>query len=388
MIANMREGWVKSMLRDKAANDMRLDLGLQDLPQYLLQAKRRIFTANTNQTETISTVAIADIFANSGQKLLILSAPGAGKSFLLAELALILLDRAEDIGTQSNKPLPIWVNLANWRKEDPRRKKGRNDVKINKWGFEDWLAENIHETYSLSARVTSAWLEADQICLLLDGLDEVDPNQQAACVEALNRFIYNFSPPVVVCSRSQEYTNGTARLNINRIVELQPLDEETVISYLSSSEKLEEIKKTAQRDRDLMELCTTPLFLDILSRSFLGGEIRVLKRRKSKKGLRSLIFNQYITQMFSRRPLLGAGYSSRQAVRWLRYLANQLVQRSRIVFYIENLQADWLSSRDQNTLWGYRVLVYGALFRLFRDPIVFRRSIHLSTPTSGRRATQ
>lgn len=361
MIANLYASAIKPMLEDTAAEKMRMELGLQDAPQHLLKAKRRIVGSGPQDPALETTASIADIFTASGQKLVILGDPGAGKSFLMAELAEALVEQLE---SEPNRPVPIWVNLSTWSKS---KSKGENvnDDKGAEWLFEDWLAEAIHNAYSLSPRVTRAWLAADQICLLLDGLDEVAKDQQENCIEAINRFLYSYSAPIVVCSRRQDYAQLAERLNLNRAVELLPLDEADVTRYLSSTELLSPVREAVFNDQNLMDLCTVPLFLDILSRTFTGVDSQALDELSDTTDLHRTIFNNYIKNMFARRPLTKQEkYSAAQALKWLRYLAGHLSQRSVTIFYMEDLQNDWLAGQDTRTLRVLKGLVSGLVWGL------------------------
>ena len=46
----------------------------------------------------------------------------------------------------------------------------------------------LNEQYDVPRKTGQAWVEADQILPLLDGLDEVALEHRAACVEAINSF--------------------------------------------------------------------------------------------------------------------------------------------------------------------------------------------------------
>jgi predicted NACHT family NTPase len=54
---------------------------------------------------------ITNLFDEYGEALLILGAPGTGKSTLLLELAERLLDRAEQ---DDNQPMPVIFNRSSW----------------------------------------------------------------------------------------------------------------------------------------------------------------------------------------------------------------------------------------------------------------------------------
>ena len=50
---------------------------------------------------------------------------------------------------------------------------------------------------------------------LLDGLDELSPSRQEACVRAINKFRQDYRPKhVIVCCRFAEYENFTIKLQL------------------------------------------------------------------------------------------------------------------------------------------------------------------------------
>src|SRR5207249_2307501 len=68
---------------------------------------------------------------------------------------------------------------------------------------------------------------------------------------------------------------------------------------------------------------------------------------------RSELLTTYVERMFVRRGA-GARYRPEQTVHWLVWLACALSQHSQVVFYLENLQPDWLPS--QKSRWQYALV--------------------------------
>ncbi len=132
--------------------------------------------------------SIVDAYNEASMGLLLLGAPGAGKTLLLVELARELLTRAEQ---DSQHPLPLIVNLSSWA--------------MKRLLLADWLKEQLWLDYRIPADLSQSWIEQDQFLLLLDGLDEVDDSARTACIEAINTYRREHFVPLVVCSRSQKY---------------------------------------------------------------------------------------------------------------------------------------------------------------------------------------
>ncbi len=142
-----------------------------------------------------SDIGIVQVFDDdsTGGKLLILGAPGSGKTTALLELAQELITRAEADGAE---PMPVLCNLSSWR----------HDGK----GLAPWLVDHLKVKYGVRKDLGNAWLNDQWLVPLLDGLDEVPPEHQEACVQAINDFQQEFRPRhIVVCCRFAEYRESS-----------------------------------------------------------------------------------------------------------------------------------------------------------------------------------
>lgn len=90
----------------------------------------------------------------------------------------MLLDLARDLIARArrdeNCPLPVVFNLSTWGADQPP--------------LEEWLVAELRSRYNVGPAVARPWVAQGEMCLLLDGLDEVAPDRQAACVQALNAY--------------------------------------------------------------------------------------------------------------------------------------------------------------------------------------------------------
>ena len=84
------------------------------------------------------------------------------------------------------------LNLASWwRKQEP---------------LADWIAHEAGMSYQVPTRTIRRWVDEEAVIPLLDGLDEVLPEQREACVEAINRFHHSYrGVGLAVCSRVGDY---------------------------------------------------------------------------------------------------------------------------------------------------------------------------------------
>ena len=199
---------------------------------------------------------VGEIFEESGQGLLILGAPGSGKTITLLQLAEDLLAEANFPG----QPMPVVLNLSSWAQE--------------KQSLADWLEAEIFVQYGVGRNLAKQWLESNSLIYLLDGLDEVAEEARDACITAINQFREDKPGepgivPMVVCSRMADYEKLSQRLNLNTAIQIQPLSDEQVDSYLSHEKlELQTVRGLLQDDPPLRELTRSPLLLNVMTLAY------------------------------------------------------------------------------------------------------------------------
>jgi predicted NACHT family NTPase len=148
------------------ATEMRL--GLQNAPD-LVQLSYAQSTAVPGQLLTVE-----DAYGQAGGQLVILGAPGSGKTTEALKLMRALLREAR---LDEAAPVPEIFPLSSWAKEHKP--------------ILEWLADQLR------ARHGRPWSEArslvwhHQVVPVLDGLDEVAPEHREECVQAINSFWEN-----------------------------------------------------------------------------------------------------------------------------------------------------------------------------------------------------
>lgn len=176
--------------------------------------------------------------ALSPRRLVIVGEPGAGKTVLLLELQICLLEKRRE---NRNIPVPVLVSAP------------ACDVEME---WDDWLAEQISLQFSFPRRRANKLVSRQRILPLVDGLDEMDPATLAgeseperaeALVRALNESMRGRErAPVVVACRRREYDRLTEKISIDKAtqVELTGLSGEEAAAYLKS-----QFRDKAERDR-------------------------------------------------------------------------------------------------------------------------------------------
>jgi hypothetical protein len=92
---------------------------------------------------------ITDVFAELKQALLILGAPGSGKSTLMLELA---RDRLAQARRNASLPVPVVFHLSTWAGE--------------RLALADWLVDELDKRYDLPARIGRACVAGAHLLVL------------------------------------------------------------------------------------------------------------------------------------------------------------------------------------------------------------------------------
>ncbi|MEM8860311.1 MAG: NACHT domain-containing protein, partial [Chloroflexota bacterium] len=329
-----------------------IELGLEERSEYVHNPLRKVeeFPANSEQAFPDGTTA-ADIFEDigAGRTLLILGEPGSGKTVTLLKLAESLIARTEN---DLSQPLPVVVNLSSWAKQ---RK-----------SIAEWLVQELYEIYGASKSLGKAWVDQEQLILLLDGLDEVDAKYRKDCVQALNQFIQEHGlTEMIVCSRIRDYQALSERLKLCSAICVQPLTSKQIDQFLEQvGESLAALKIALQQNRaELQSFASSPLILSIMSLAYQDYHAELLFTGASEDQHKQL-FDTYIERMFMRRGTTQA-YSREHTLCWLAWLAKRMMNASQTVFLIERLQPSWLPSKFNRVIYRLAtVLIFGLAFGL------------------------
>jgi|GEM_PF-3413719 len=167
-------------------------------------------------------------FEKRFKRLLILGEPGAGKTVMLLEFALLLIDKAL---SNFNYPTPIILNLATWRNEYKH--------------FETWLEVNMVYAggeYGTSKKYAAELMKGKNLLLLLDGLDEIPEDDRNSCLVELQKFIIKQEnsqansdfPQLIICSRINEYASMFIDAPVRASLKIESLNSESIKTALRS----------------------------------------------------------------------------------------------------------------------------------------------------------
>lgn len=333
MLQRIRHKWIDGVFEPSLASAARLVLGLEPRPELLDLGSRTVRRLGQPPEQLPEGASIDDVFSRVGGGLLIVGAPGAGKTTALLQLCDKLLSRAEH---ESSQKIPVVFNLASWARD--------------RTSLGTWLIDELSRAYQVPRRIASEWIEEEKLTLLLDGLDEVSGSYRAACVDTINEWRDEHGlVPLVVCSRTAELQELSGRLRLEEAVELLPPSDDEVDRYLSCLEAtgtpLGDVRAALVSDPELQELLHSPLMLHVVALAYHGRPAVALYESGTSAQRQARLWESYIARMFEQRPLSpDCRYTDGRAVVWLAQLARALRDRDQTEFHLDRLTPDWLPS--------------------------------------------
>lgn len=333
MRQKVRNFWVEGVLEKSLYAEARLELGMETKPEAVENPWDTVLHhIDYGDYKLPPETKIKDLFDSMNGEMLILGEPGSGKTTTLLELARDLINLTFEDELQ---PIPVVFNLSSW-----------ND----RWkNLGVWLTDELNSKYQVPKKVASEWIEDGQLILLLDGLDEVKQEQRNMCVDAINTFRREHTIDLVVCSRIADYESLTSKLQLQGAIVLQPLTAEQIDSYLASfRDELAAIRALLQADSTLQEMVQSPLLLSILVLAYRGMPTETLQAIGTVEARRKHLFEAYVERMFDRKGK-DDRYTQAHTLHWLSWLARQMVEHKQSLFYIEELQPNWLTHSQHQT---------------------------------------
>jgi eukaryotic-like serine/threonine-protein kinase len=350
---------------------------------------------------------LSGLFAAAGESLLILGAPGSGKTITLLQLLQELLQTARAAG---QAPIPLLFNLSSFAAFTRKATPAVAPQPVNENGapatvpatgeqaarapltqekketLTDWLAKQAYAQYRLNRATTREQLAAGRFVLLLDGLDEVsnEAGQREQCITAVNDFMAQTPCGLVVCSRIADYRVLQNRLALAHALVLQPLSNRQIEAFIrelpvdseqysvsSSQYSVSEpgvMLARVKADWQLREALRSPLLLNLYPQAFAalspdGDDGATVESR------RQALFAAYVETVFERpetagEPAKEGADNKEKSLGWLRFLAGCMQQHGSSLFFVEALQPTWLPSELIGRYRGLYGLFLGLIFGL------------------------
>lgn len=292
--------------------------------------------------------AIGDIFTRANGRLMLIGLPGSGKTTIVLQLALHLLERQDG-------SFPVVLNLATWRSEFQT--------------FEAWLRRILPAELGASTGLAEQIRKSLPLILLLDGLDEVPEADRDSLISVIGEYGADPNRQFLISSRTAEYS-FTKDAPVNAQVEVAPLTIEQVEMSLSASAHIQpearRLLNAIKSDPLLRSAVENPFYLNTAQLLFASG------KNWSELGFKATDVTgrqKELVERFVERALnfkTGNQYPPRKTRHWLSFLASRMTLRNIVTFELRDLQNNWWNGSFVEMFWAWLVngLVYGLFFGL------------------------
>ena len=270
---------------------------------------------------------MAQIFHEGRGRLLILGAPGAGKTTLMIQLVIELLDSELD-------SMPVLLNLATWSK--------------NFITLDAWLKEILPAELGVSKRFASEIIQQNRLILLFDGFDEIKEDDRVSCLEAIARYGEDSVRRYSISSRKKEYFEVAKDAPVESQIEVGPLSIQQLEAELQrlwsdpiKPERGARLLWNAIQENELLRtVVEIPFYFNSLQILFSGSNTWAELQIKAKSVEE---MQDQITARFVQYELDGARekYPAEKSMHWLSFLSSRMNQRNMVVLELRDLQYDW-----------------------------------------------
>lgn len=392
LLERLRKTWISGVLEKSLYHEARLELVLKEVKDQ----KQETLPPGTLVIQKFDELG-------QGGTMLILGEPGAGKTTTLLELARDLLGRAEQ---DVDAPLPVVLHLAAWNRRDCKKcswlRFGRSKPEPQK--LENWVIEELHNSpviedltgkdrhYEIDRKVARYWLREQRLVLLLDGLDEVAPEQREDCVKAIREFRQAYRlVEMVVCCRTG-YQELKAKLEFQQELMIQPLTLQQIEESLEKTTGNLLAIKNILPNEILQKIANCPFTLWMLERACKDDSVRQLPSILPGERIKFLL-DLYIHQQlkhpqeyirYQKEYIHSFDFVNQQKSQliWIKRLAENFKSN----FSINHLNIQWIIRNTNNNAWHQKTIAAINIFLLFGLAVMLNLGIVInnkSIPESG-----
>ena len=262
-------------------------------------------------------------FEEANGRLLITGIPGVGKTVVMLQLVLSLLQ-------EKTHAIPVLLNLATWQS---------SFVKL-----EVWLEKILPSELGVNTVLAKKVLKEIPLILLLDGLDEVNEEDRKSCLEAIGRYGSDAGNQFAIATRKQEYINVRKDAPVYLQIEVEPLQFIQIKAELNrigyQQPEALPLLKAMETDPVLRAVIKTPIYFNIMQLLFANGA-RLDDFKFSSKNT-SEIQDAIIVKLIDDELKLGEKkWPVKWSKQWLSFWASSMSRKNLVVFELRDLQYDW-----------------------------------------------
>ena len=337
LLLRVREFWVDGLLQQNK-NPLSTMPQPKTLSYSLVDVPWKPTGRGTPNTESLSpTLPLTKIYHRLKHRMLILGDSGHGKTLSLIEILKNVCDDAQhsDVFTH---PIPVLFTLSSWHP--------------GKGTLFDWMVDELAIKYVIPRKYGRRWLEQRFIVPFLDGLNEVQPEYMAACIEVINDFSSQYTPRgLVVSCRKQEYVAAGVKLNLNGSVTLESLEKETIVDFMNA-DRWKHLRAAIEDAPELEAMLQVPLILQIAC-EVVDDNSEFFKSEELRTGISDTIFKRYvdITLHTSEQDQHHRTVNQRTGT-VLHQLASGMMKTGDTVFLFETLQPKWLRRKATSIIYA------------------------------------
>ncbi|MFK7923392.1 MAG: CHAT domain-containing protein [Bacteroidia bacterium] len=345
LASKVRQFWIEGKLEQDITLKPPIELDKKLLPKAVKNDWEGVINVPNQEEESVPAgKVLMTLFDEKERSLLILGEPGYGKTISLLVLAQDLIRRFEQDASQ---PIPIVLFLSTW-----------SDSKLS---MMDWAIREINQKYKIPEEQSENLLDEGRIILMLDGLDEVVPNQREACVKAINDLYAKQTEQgqkmgLAVCSRYDAYSRLAERFNFEGAVLLQPLSEAQINTYLlKAGDSTAGLQQLLDATPSLLAEAQSPLMLGMINIAYQLDPAAFDNWREDlqEDGPHGLLVETYLTHVLERKGRQDPPFSDETVSDGLSWIAKRLKTHHHSVFWLENIQPNWMPNL------GHRILNVG-----------------------------
>lgn len=278
------------------------------------------------------------------KQLVLLGPIGAGKTILLTQLALDLLEEASQDAT---KPIPVIFSLTSWKPQQ---------------SLQTWMLQELAQSLNKEPARIERFFKVNLILPLFDDLDKIASFEaRLDCAKALHSYqqqSQDLVQPMVLACREDEY-RALPELQLYGEVHIQALDYAEIQAYLRD-QACTQLLEMLDRQAKLQTIAQSPLFLHILVTEYndhkLNQSISFAGRDISQE-----LLETYIQKRFKEAHTREHPIEEMQAfLGWL--AAAMFKQGNQQHFYLEKLDSSWLPSKAwQMAFLGLKMLIFSLM---------------------------
>lgn len=286
------------------------------------------------------------VFQQTKGRLLLLGAPGAGKTMQLIQLA-------QDLLMSEPEAMPVILNLATWTSDYPT--------------LLDWLKKSLPYELGTNEPLALKLLAHRRVILLLDGFDEIGPQHRVSFFEKMAEYLaVHLHQEFVISSRIDEYLEAAAEKTppiVHQPVEVAALSIERIreklrLMEVSGEPAARRFSAALDADSLLGEAAAKPFYFNCLQMLFAlkpWSEWRF--SAATQEGREAEIAERFIQQELKK-------CSKPNTRQWLGFLASRMEEREMVRFELRDLQYGWWK-------WGRWELIVAWLVYVLSAGIIY-----------------